>query len=200
MQKEVDDEQERRAGGDTARRWRYSKVKGSGGGGGRTSTPTPERGADSSEDESVTIPGLTGVLVTQLTWGRGNGAWDATLQDGAGDGAAAAVAGTDTPGSREGLVGTTTLREISVSTRKSGAEAARTGGVGLEEGASGRDAHGRRLTYTEVSSFCFTTAAGCLCTDVAPGASGSSCSANSFRNTYSRMSNSFGTDNRLLSA
>lgn len=170
VEEEDNDDQERRAGGGVARWSRYSKPKGSGSGGGdgRTPTPTPERGADSSsEDESsssITIPGLSGVLVTQLTWGAGSGAWDAALQGGAQDGAGggagggAAAAGTDAPDRREGLVGTTALGEISGSTSKSGAEAERTGVGGPEKDrASGRDAHSRRLTYTEVSSSSCTT-------------------------------------------
>lgn len=140
--KEENDE-EKRAGEEAARRLGFSK----GGGDGDGRIPAERGQAYSSEDESMTLPGLSGVLVTQLTWG--SGAWDSALPDSAGDGASAT--GIDSSERREGLVGTTTLVDISGNTGKPDGRAGRSGGVGLEEErASDREATGRRLTFTEV--------------------------------------------------
>lgn len=120
------DTEEKRAGNNAPQRLRYRQNRdgGGGGGGGRgedspTQPQEQEQGgvhSDSGEDDSLTMPGLSGVLVTQLTWGSGSGAWDAVLKDGAGDaapggtGAAPAAVGaasTAIKTERSGLIGTT---------------------------------------------------------------------------------------------
>ncbi|CAN0156554.1 unnamed protein product [Ectocarpus sp. 13 AM-2016] len=132
--KEGDDDngtEEKRAGNDAPRRSRYRQSGDGGGGGGQgeasaTQQQQEEQGqggmpSDSGEEDSLTMPGLGGVIVTQLTWGAGSGAWDAALKDAAGDAAAegtgaataaeAAVgaASTAIETDRAGLVGTTSV-------------------------------------------------------------------------------------------
>lgn len=126
--------EEKRAGNDTPRRLRFRQsgdgVGGGGGGQGEASATQQqeeEQGqggmpSDSGEEDSLTMPGLGGVIVTQLTWGAGSGAWDAALTDAAGDaaaegtGAATAAAAAEVGAAstaietdRAGLVGTTSV-------------------------------------------------------------------------------------------
>lgn len=124
---------------------------------------------DRLEEESMTVPGLSGVLMTQLTWGAN--ALDALLaQTGeARDRDDGTVAATDSRGETEGLVGTTRpphvalLRDLDkvsdiagpgVGAESSGAAAAADEiEGGTEEGEKGEGAGGsRRMTFTEVSA------------------------------------------------
>lgn len=143
---------------------------------GSSGDPREALTSQGSEEDSFTIPGLSGVLVTQLTWGKGNGGWDAAMLDEAGEGAesslppVAEAAATAAPSDRnEGLVGTTTIVAVDIDhddIRNGGqgadeCEEIEGDGVGRESGREGTDegsnrgegngeSGGRRVTYTEV--------------------------------------------------
>lgn len=124
----------------------------------------------------MTPPGLSGVLMTQLTWGAD--AWDAARAEAEGGGEARAAdwdkaktVATDLHGEQQGLVGTAKppavamlgeLDQVSDDTAGPGIGAESWGDTaaadalegGREEGASGdRPGGSRRMTFTEVCMY-----------------------------------------------
>ena len=126
--------------------------------------------ADSSDEESMTLPGLSGVLMTQLTWGAD--AWDAARAEAEAEAVNwdEATAGPGSHGDQQGLVGTTKPPALAMfgdldqatdgtagpGVAESWGDTAAADALegGREEGASGHEASSsRRMTFTEVCDY-----------------------------------------------
>lgn len=150
--REGEEAEDKRAGEDGARRLGHHERGSDMGKPGEAFSPRSGV-LDSSEEESMTIPGLSGVLMTQLTWGAD--AWDAA-QSRAGDrDSNRETAAADSHGNIDGIVD---LDRDDSDTAGSGAGAEGSGVTAAdvlegrrEDGASGDEVGGgRRLTFTEV--------------------------------------------------
>lgn len=157
------DAEEKRAGQDAARRLGYHQ--------GRDDEEKSQRAfssrgesTDTSEEDTI-IPGLGGVLMTQLT--RGANDWDIMQAEALAEGGQGAKSAPDSHGGTERLVGTTEPPAVAVprepdhvhDTAGSGAGAQSSGEAAAADALDGRRVDGesrggvggRRMTFTEVS-------------------------------------------------